>query len=87
MNDDTRRGKHPPRSSPTAQQEASAHVIRRIRAAQIIGRPITLDPASAGELADHIENLAGLVDRHREAAYLLMDRLAELGYPDTKPSE
>lgn len=67
-----------PRQPPTAQQDASADLIRTLRAFQSACSVVSISPQEVGVIADHIEALAALVDREREAGYQLFDHLREM---------
>lgn len=66
------------RETPTAQQDASADMVRSVRAFHSNGVRMYITPQEAGFIADHVEELARLVDRTRQAVYLLVDRVREL---------
>jgi len=67
-----------PRQPPTAQQDASADLIRTLRAFQSAAVGMAITPEEVGVIADHIQALAALVDREREAGYQLFDYLCEM---------
>jgi hypothetical protein len=44
------------------QSKASAEIVRKIRSAYIVGTDVVFDAKAAGDIADHIEELASMVD-------------------------